>query len=151
VLPLIAWQILDGECYPLPRSLGADTIVRPLMEGDERLIQNIGGAATTATEDEPERLEPLEAPLPMTDLTELQKVAIRCSQCQRYRAHTDYKEPLGPYDELRKPVCDPCRRGDDAEKSVIRREPIRIDIELTKVAKLRAASTRSPRASHRRW
>ncbi len=39
VLPLIAWQIVDGEVYPLPRSLSADTIVRPAIEGDDRLIR----------------------------------------------------------------------------------------------------------------
>jgi hypothetical protein len=39
VLPLIGWQVIDGEVYPLPRSLGADWIVRPALEGDDRLIR----------------------------------------------------------------------------------------------------------------
>lgn len=40
VLPLVGWQVIDGEVYPLPRSLGAEWIVRPVTEGDDRLIRN---------------------------------------------------------------------------------------------------------------
>lgn len=44
VLPLIGWFVTDaGEVYPLPRSLGDDWIVRPVMEGDDRLIRTCAG------------------------------------------------------------------------------------------------------------
>ena len=39
VLPLIGWQVIDGEVYPLPRSLGVEWIIRPQMEGDDRMIR----------------------------------------------------------------------------------------------------------------
>jgi hypothetical protein len=39
VLPLVGWQVIDGEVYPLPRSLGVDWIIRPALEGDDRLIR----------------------------------------------------------------------------------------------------------------
>ena len=74
----------------------------------------------------------------VNDLTEqLEKIAIRCTACGRYRRHDEFKTPLTAYDDPRRPICDDCRNP-DATKSVIRREPIRIDIELTKLAKLRA-------------
>ena len=34
VLPLIAWEIVDHEVYPLPRSMRADWLVRPMVESD---------------------------------------------------------------------------------------------------------------------
>ncbi len=74
----------------------------------------------------------------LTELTEqLEKVAIRCTSCGKYRSHSEYKTPITAYDDPRKPVCDDCR-SDDATKGVIRREPLVINLELTKVAKLRA-------------
>jgi hypothetical protein len=39
VAPLIGWQVIDGEVYPLPRSLGAEWTVRPMCDGDDRLLR----------------------------------------------------------------------------------------------------------------
>ena len=47
VLPLIGWQVVDGEVYPLPRSLGPEWTVRPVTEGDDRLIRNTAARLRT--------------------------------------------------------------------------------------------------------
>ena len=39
VMPLVGWQVVDGEVYPLPRSLGAEWLVRAVTEGDERHLR----------------------------------------------------------------------------------------------------------------
>ena len=52
VLPLIGWEIVDGEPHPLPRSLGAEWLVRPMAEGDERQIR------TSAARLRPEKTTP---------------------------------------------------------------------------------------------
>ena len=40
VLPLPAWEFVDGDLLPLPRSLRTGWVVRPATEGDDRLIRN---------------------------------------------------------------------------------------------------------------
>ena len=39
VVPLVAWEVIDGELFPLPRSLGDDWLVRPMANDDERRIR----------------------------------------------------------------------------------------------------------------
>jgi hypothetical protein len=39
VLPLVGWQVIEGELYALPRSLGADIVVRPMVESDATAIR----------------------------------------------------------------------------------------------------------------
>jgi hypothetical protein len=39
VLPLIAWHIVNGELFPLPKPADASWIIRPRIPDDERLIR----------------------------------------------------------------------------------------------------------------
>ena len=39
VMPLIGWEVVNGEVHPLPRSMGAGWIVRPMADGDDRLMR----------------------------------------------------------------------------------------------------------------
>jgi hypothetical protein len=39
VLPLVAWQVISGQLYPLPKPQDDTWVVRPRMPDDERLIR----------------------------------------------------------------------------------------------------------------
>ena len=39
VLPLVAWHVVNGELFPLPKPSDATWIVRPRVADDERLIR----------------------------------------------------------------------------------------------------------------
>lgn len=40
LLPLPAWELVDGDLLPLPHSLREGWVIRPAMEGDDRAIRN---------------------------------------------------------------------------------------------------------------
>ena len=42
-------------------------------------------------------------------MTDLMKAAIRCTQCSKYRKHTEYTAHLAATDDPTKPVCDTCK------------------------------------------
>jgi|SRR5665213_769301 len=48
-------------------------------------------------------------------MTQATKQAIRCTRCNKYRTHTEYKTPIDSHDDVGKPVCDQCQ---DAAKAM---------------------------------
>lgn len=48
IIPLIGWLVdAAGECHALPRNLGPEWNVRPVVDGDERLIRQSAAAMQT--------------------------------------------------------------------------------------------------------